>query len=454
MYGEAKVRSREARLSGKASTRATPATPLPDAHSMRWKVTPLGLLCFVCGAFYLLKVNLVGEIFVAELLLIVAGLAAALSRGSRALFKNSVFLALLAASILSLAGYMVSDFVRGTDEAQYMRGWARTVFIILNFLALSLLIAADRRNLWWFAAGIAVGSIVYLKFGLRLPVNAMHYWKFMYAMPVTMLVACLAAFLPLKIVSIAFAALGAFSMFTDYRIHGAVCVLIAGLMWAAGSARLQRLQVVDLAKVAVLGAVALGGALFVLSLSENEWTEQRRDASDFTREVGVRFGLHAISASPIIGYGSWANNAELVRISDEEIRAHEQRTGTRWSEGYGKAFVSHSQILQAWLEGGVLGASLYLLLGFLILRETALAILRRRGDLLTPLVLFLLMFQFWHLLASPLGSSVRIHFSLAMALVAMLYAERKATGGTMYPITRKLQQVRKAYRLNPNASSR
>ena len=454
MYGEANARSPRGHRLGQVPIRNSPAVSLPEVRNMRWKVTPLGLLCFVCGAFYLVKVNLVGEIFVAELLLIVAGLTAALSGGARSLFKNSVFLALLAASILSLVGYMVSDFVRGTDQAQYMRGWARTVFIILNFLALSLLIAADRRNLWWFAAGIAVGGIVYLKFGLQLPVGAMHYWKFMYAIPVTMLVACLAAFLPLKIVSIAFVALGAFSMFSDYRIHGIVCVLIAGLMWAAGSARLKRLQVTDLAKISVLATVALGGALFVLNLSENEWTEQRRGASDFTRVVGVRYGLHAISASPIIGYGSWANNAELVRISDEEIRAHEQRTGTRWAEGYGKGFVSHSQILQGWLEGGVLGASLYLLLAFLILRETALAVLRRRGDLLTPLVLFLLVFQFWHLMASPLGSSVRIHFALAMALVAMLYAERKATGGSMRPVTRKPQQLRKSYRLNSNASSR
>lgn len=425
------------------SVARTLRAPAADADKrLRWQVTAMGVFSFICGAFYLVKINFVGEIFVAEILLLIAGLAAALSGGARSMFRNPLFWALLVASVCSLAGYMLSDFVRGTQPALYMRGWARTAFIISSFVALSLILAADRRNLWWFAAGIAVGGILYLKFVRGLPLGANHHWKFLYSIPFTMLVACLAAFLPLRIVSLAMVALGAYSMFSDYRIHGAVCVLVGGLLWASGSTRLLRIKPAQLVKVGLLGAIGVAGALFVLNLSENEWTEKRRDWSNAGREVGARYGVHAILESPVIGYGSWANSAELIRISDEEIRAYEQRTGIRWHVGYGKGLVAHSQILQGWLEGGILAAGMYILLGFLLLREGALAVLRRPGDMLTPILLFLMIFQFWHLLASPLGSSVRLHFALAMALVAMLYAERKADERRKSPNPAPRQQVK------------
>jgi hypothetical protein len=63
-------------------------------------------------------------------------------------------------------------------------------------------------------------------------------------------------------------------------------------------------------------------------------------------------------------------------------------------------------------------------MALLLVREIAYSILRRAGDFATPALLFILMFQLWHLFASPLGSSVRLFFAMAMAVVVMTTVER------------------------------
>lgn len=405
---------------------ARPAARGAAQAPLRIEVTGLGILSFVCGSFAFWKINLVGEVFIGELGLILLLVAAAAAGGLRDTVRSRVFWWLLIASVLTLLGYMLSDYVRGTPEAQYMRGWARAILITTNFVALALLFSADRRNLWWFIAGMAIGGIAYFRFVEGLPLRSMAAWKFMYSLPVTLLLAASAAVLPLRVVAVGFALLGVYSVFQDFRIHGAICLLVAALLMASATLNAMRVSAGTVVKVGLLGAIALGGSLYVLSLTQNEWTEARRGSSNFARVVGVEFGLSAIARSPIIGYGSWASGPELIAIADAEIREHEERTGQRWHYGFGRAFHAHSQILQGWLEGGIFGAAVFLVFGLLLLRESFHAVLQRPGDLLTPAILFLSIFQFWHLIASPLGSGVRLHFAIAMAIVAMLYAERCA----------------------------
>jgi O-antigen ligase len=184
-------------------------------------------------------------------------------------------------------------------------------------------------------------------------------------------------------------------------------------------------------KVGLLGAVGLVAALQVLSMTENDWTEKRRESSDFTREVGIRFGIHAISESPLLGYGSWASSPALAAIADQELRAQEARSGMQSPIEYGRGMHTHSQILQGWVEGGLLGATLFLLLAFLLAREILAIIVKRPGDMLTPVLLFVLMFQAWHLFASPLGSSVRLFFAFAMALLVLVSIERTKSARAM-----------------------
>ncbi len=394
------------------------------AESQRLQVTALGLLTFVCGALAHLKVNLVGEIYVGEILLVIAGVAAAASGGLRRAFSNRAFLLLLLAAIVTLCGYMLSDFMRGTAQAQYIRGWARTGFIITSFSALAMLFLADKRNVWWFLLGIGIGGLVYFKLVERLPLFAHHHWKFSYSVPLTLFFASLAAFLPIRLVAGLFLALGTYSMFSDFRIHGAVCLLVAMLLWAVGSQFAHRIRPGTIVKVGVLGAFGLVLAFQVLSLTENDWTEQRRGSSDFTREAGVRFGLHAISESPLIGYGSWANSPTLAAIANQEIRAQEARSGMNSPIELGRGMHTHSQILQGWVEGGIFGAALFLVMALMLPITLAFTILKRPGDMLTPALLFVLSFQLWHLFASPLGSNVRLFFALAMALIVLASFEK------------------------------
>jgi len=392
------------------------------AAPLKIRVTPLGLLSFFCAAFAGVKLNLVGEVYVAELLLLLGGLIALFSGGTRALASNRVFWLLFAAAILSLFGYVISDMIRGTASDLFMRGWARNVIILTSFVSLSLLFAADRRNVWWAALGYGIGGFLYYKLGQNLSFGDINNWKFAYSVPAVFVVACLTAVLPLRIVALLLVGLGAYSMFEDYRIHGAVCVLVGALTWTAAAGK-GRISPQTLIKLGVAGVVGLLAVSSLLNMSTSNWHEQRRERSNEGRLLGLKQGFNAISQSPVVGYGSWGRTPELYRIGAETIAKHNETAETPYVGGL--VVSAHSQVLNAWIEGGIFGASLFLLMGIMLIREAWFAVLRRPGDLLTPLLLFIILFQMWHLINSPLGSGIRLFFSFAMAALVVLYAERK-----------------------------
>jgi hypothetical protein len=402
-----------------------PAAPAADANAdpVVWRLTLMGLLTFACGALGFVRINLVGDVYVGELALIGVGLIAAVTGGIRGLRGNTAFLVLVGCALLTIVGYILSDLIRATPQAQYIRGWARNAIVLTSFVSLALLFAADRRNFWWYVAGLGIGGVLYLKGVMNYPFNSVTHWKFAYSIPFTFLVAATVIFLPLRLVALLFVALGCYSMFEDYRIHGAICVVIGALLWSSAIGRRPKVTPGLLLKMGLMGAIGIGIAFTVLSMSRGEYETQRRESSNSAREQGLKFGVAAIINSPIIGYGSWSVDPELIQV------AVESQYGENASGPRGPLILNpHSQVLAAWIEGGILGAALFLALGFYLARESWYAVLNRPGDLLTPAILFAVMFQGWHLVASPLGTDLRLFVATALATVVMLYGERTRPG--------------------------
>ncbi len=386
----------------------------------RIRVTLLGLVVFVAGLGAALKINLVGEIYVSELVLLLL-LLVALPMGLPKLKGNRIFAAVLVASAMTMFGYILSDMVRGTSEAQYLRGWARNAMVVTSIIVLCALAARDRRTLWWFLLGMAVGSIAFFEIVQRLPMRAPQYWKFNYAMNVSLLLGCMAAFLPRRVVAILFVLLGVFSVTKDFRIHGAICVLVGALLWAVGGTDRRR-ALTSMLKVGAVGTIGILAALVLVNLTKDDYTEQRRANSNVGRLLGIQVGLAAIANAPIIGYGSWPTDPELVRISREVTREHEARTGR--SAGEEVITNAHSQILNAWLEGGIFGAALFGTVLVLLFWGCFHGLVRRVPDLFTPLIALVLFMQVWNLVMSPLGSAGRSLFAVSVALIVMIACEQ------------------------------
>jgi len=388
----------------------------------RIRVTFIGLVLFFAGLGAAWKLNVIGEVYVAELALLVLAIIA-IPAGFPKLRGNRAFMLVVASAILTMIGYVVSDLVRGTSEAQYLRGWARNAMVIVSAIVLSAFVAKDKRNIWWFIAGLSLGSILWFEVVQRLPLRSPEAWKFNYAVNVSLLLACTAAFLPRKVVAVLFMLLGVYSVTMDFRIHGALCVVVGTLLWATGTVD-PRKAMVTMVKLGMILLVGMVAAVTLVNMTKNDYTDQRRTSSNVGRLLGIHVGLAAIANSPIVGYGSWPTDPELVRISRQVTREYEAETGR--STG-GEVFLNaHSQILNAWLEGGVLGAAFYMVVFGFLLWGCYWGLVKRPPDLFTPLIALLFFSQLWNLLMSPLGSAGRLLFACSVALVVLIASERLA----------------------------
>lgn len=402
----------------------------PSSRYAAVRLTGVGLLAFLCGMLQPLTVNLIGEIYAVELLLPAAAMAALMARGGQGIFRERKFWVLLLAAAVTLAGYVLSDIVRESRPDQYLRGWGRILILVVDFIALALLVGQDKRNLWWFALGMGVGGVLHLRLLLHAPIAI---WKFGYAEPMLLIAASLGWLLPMRFAAAWLAVLGLVSMWYDFRSFAAICFLLAAYVWmrarrpqqslASGGKSLRLLIAVGAAAVLAIGT---------LLLTESGHSSQRRAESNAGRAAAIEVGLIAIAQSPVLGYGSWTEDRELAALYLK--RFLEMRGIRDPNTDPGKHFTPHSQILQAWVEGGLLGAVFFIVLGYQLLRATRWIILARPVDALTTLLLYFYISCAWNLFMSPFSAPHRIQIALGAAIVVLAAIERRQS--RMAPVRR------------------
>lgn len=385
------------------------------------QATFVAILVLVCGALAPLKLNLVGEIYVAELLLPLLALALRFSPGGNRALREPLFAALLLASFVTLSGYVLSDLIRGTRPDQYLRGWGRVGLVVSDFIALAIIFAQDRRHLWWYALGAGLGSILFLRLVSHAPLAL---WKFGYADPVLTASAALGVFLPLRAASAWIALLGVFSMWTDFRSFAGMCLVIAGYLWMRAARPLRPMAGSGSAFKLVLAAGAvLALVLVTLSLTGGSGTG-RRTESDAGRRAAFETGVEAVKRSPLIGYGSWAESRELAAVylnRVNELRGAKAGTAVHNST----VFNPHSQILHAWFEGGLLGTALLVTMLWQVFRNGGWLVMRRPVDALTPLLLYFVISMLWNLFMSPFTAPHRLGIAIGAAILVMTSIERR-----------------------------
>jgi O-antigen ligase len=142
--------------------------------------------------------------------------------------------------------------------------------------------------------------------------------------------------------------------------------------------------------------------------------------------MDIVVAARAIAASPIVGYGSWGRSSEVAQIDREVQRDYAERSN-RPIEVSDHASRGHSQFLQSWTEGGVLGTAFFLVLGGMLLRSGAQVVLARHADSLTPSLLFWIGYALWSVAQSPFGERFSIAIPFACILGLELERKRKRT---------------------------
>lgn len=397
------------------------------------KVLPIPVLLAaamaVCGALMSVKLIVVGELFVGEILLIVTAAIAFLLRGVGRQLAPWFFWTFAAAGMLMLVGYVLADLVAETAPSQYLRGWARTSLFGLDFLALLVLVSYGERVLWWFALGLAVGLM-----GDALAteeVLSVVSWKRGYGFPIGLLLALLVGVLPPLLSGTALGAFGVVTLMLDFRSLGGVFLLAAGMMTTRVKAASFKLSPLMRWLLALVGALmALGLIMAIVTGSDDEY-HRRRLESNIGRYVGVVVAAQAIVDSPIIGYGSWAGDKHYLDMLRREVA--KASAGKDVTSKVGQSILPHSQLLQVWVEGGILAAIFFLLLGFNLLRALRWLILNHASGPMTPLYAVVVLNALWNLLFTPFLGLHRIYVAFALAALSLLAWERSEVGGRRRP---------------------
>lgn len=381
----------------------------------------IAFLACACGALATVKMDIGGEIYAAEMALPLLALVARFASGGDRAIREPLFVFFLLAGFVSLGGYMLSDLAQGSRPDQFLRGWGRVGLVLSDFIAFAVLFGQDRRNFWWYALGAGLGSILLLRLVAHAPLG---FWKFGYADPVVVASAALGVFLPLRLTSAWIGLLGIYSMWTDFRSFAATCLAIAGYLWIrAGRPERPMAGSGSMVKLVVAGGAIMAVILLALSVTGGS-DSGRRNESDAGRRAAFETGVEAVTRSPVIGYGSWAENKEVTAMYLNRMNSLRGGSGSV-ATGNKVGFNPHSQILHSWYEAGVFGTAFLVTLLWQLFRQGRWLFLRRPVDALTPLLAYFALSTLWNLFMSPFSAPHRIGIAIGAAILVMMSIEQR-----------------------------
>lgn len=386
------------------------------------RVDVLDALAFLVPFTLFIEMQVVGRLFAPDILLAIMFPFLFVLRGRRLADPLPRTFLLLAG--LWLLGQVFTDLVQGTPFHDYSRGWAKIGFTIVNFCALFLLLNGRSRRIVLYAAGLAAGGVVqyFVNPGIY---AAAHPWKFGYGVSVTW-------FLVLTAMAVAglgrtgwFSAIGlivgasALNVFMGFRSLGGVLFLVAAYMavqtlWSRPRTNPRRIRARHALFLTAAVGIAAWGALELYGRAaesgllgyEAQQLYERQTAGAYGLLLGGRSealaSISAILDSPLLGHGSWAKDCDYASLLIELKQELDYFPGEENEECL---IPTHSHLLGAWVEAGILGA----LFWAWVLSVTARALLRSfdlRGRL-TPLVVFVGFLLIWNIIFSPYGAERR-----------------------------------------------
>jgi hypothetical protein len=307
--------------------------------------------------------------------------------------------------LIWLVSLMLSDVYRGTQWSLAARGIARIVIFILAipFFTWFLRSGCYDKVLWW-----TVGTLPSLALSAFIFRGGVHEGREMVygdadikydthwggVLGIAVVIVCLVIYKRSHILCYAAnVGLGVFHIANAMRSTGAMTILssviTAGLNLVRNRRRrfamFERIAWWKLALVAVLVILAGYGVAEWYGESARLGHFGERARAKYESQVRNKYGLLAggrpefvggllaISESPIIGYGSWPLDTTRTFARACEIM-EVKLSPTYYTKGY-PLIPSHSHILCAWVEAGVLGIFFFLYIFWVVARAVYLPIL-------------------------------------------------------------------------------
>lgn len=382
--------------------------------------------CFIPMLMFL-EVKVVGRLFVSEILLLCMLPFLLMARG-RLLFA-SLPKKLILIGLAWLVSQIVTDVMRGTPFEDWSRGWSKISFLLLNFSAIYLYLNGKEKRFFMFAVGLVLGQILAYFFNPNIYAEG-HPWKFGYGSAITLL-AVLAS--QIRIFegrrfssSAIIVGMGLLNFYMGFRSLGMICLLVGGFVAVKQSNRfgLKKTKRSTVAMLILMGSFTIYGITALYGYVANEgWLGDEasekhliQSSGDLGMLVGGRNEIYASSQaiidSPIIGHGSWAKDQ---KYADLLVYALRQQGYIISGQSESDLIPSHSYIMGAWVEAGIVGAIFWL--WALVLTARALLATYGAKSELAPLIAFVAFNLLWSIPFSPFGGDARFYAAYYLALM-------------------------------------
>ena len=397
------------------------------------------VMAMVCGACMHLSFILGGELFVGELLFVALLPFFIFDRFfiHRSECRQQVWLwkpvsFLICSLFITSAGYVISDLYRNNDPGDYLRGWARLAFLGIDILAVAFFISIRILNMWYLVLGYATLGLVIIALK-GTPIDSSH-WKFGYDWSIgygypfvltIMAILCLMGKGSAYWRGAILISLMAVNIVMDYRSLGVFCFVVALMGW------IYRASLQGSGRLAFLGVQSLVVSLLLVVAYNSSQSnfEQRRQASNSIRLSSAMVGINAIIESPFIGYGSWSRDARFAKqLADLQFRMSKTQENPLYDFDLIRhaSLAAHSQLIESWNEGGMLGIIFFLCYFLVMVRGLNALTFRRHNEKLDPMLSMFIVWAMWALFMSPFKGLTRldIAFACISSIIAIYRADK------------------------------
>lgn len=409
----------------------------------RFAFGTLDAVAFVLGLSASYTIHLIGTIQISEILMFVLlpllmmmKSGSVLQRGMKPVYMLMCFW---------LLGQILSDIYNHTAPFNWMRGDARILFFALNLATLTVLLSKNVRRQAVFVTGYGIGSLLSVRIQPSLAVGD-YPWKFGYAEGTMVVVVLLSCYFHYRkqywLTGGMIALLIAANLLQNFRspillLMVTMALVIPIVPERVGSMRLlpragTRKRVLVLVCIALIFG-ALSGSLvsFVTHAGLISTEAQEKNRAQEHSSVGMLLGgrpetlvsSKAIIDSPILGYGSWAQNLKYTEMYyDLAVKYNIPVDNLESVEDSDDTTIpAHSHIMSSWIQAGILGAVFWAYVLWIVIKglmRVALAL-----PPLAPFITWMLVSFVWDVFFSPFGNTRRSIDSLVI-LFALEMIER------------------------------
>jgi energy-converting hydrogenase Eha subunit A len=402
---------------------------------------------FAVGASGSYSVSVVGMLPGNEILLLPLLVGFLFMHGARAFRREYLWFYVLA--LAWLFGTIAGDVYLGTPRAQSLKGIARVVFFVVDFIGLAIMTNKSSRRMVIFLLSIFVQMILIMRYFRG---DFLIQWKFGGSSIVTitaLLFAC--RWYSQKryglyfLVVLGIASLNLIFAFRSQIVTDFLSLILVLPILSQTRPRTQRgFSFDDFLKFSTL--VVLSGAAVFLSnraiiFAANLGLFDESNTAKFQMQANGKFGvlvggrpetlvaIQAIRDSPIIGHGSFAVDPKYLELMQRlQYDLGYSDTDTPQDPDEPAAIPTHSHLTSAWVESGIFGGIFWIYALLLTLRGLMKVSVTRPP--LAPLYSYLLLNFIWNILYSPFGSVNRMWaaFFILMSFNLLSSDTVKATG--------------------------